>query len=226
MDWKDALTLGTAIVTSLGGGGAIVLGLSGYLGRRWADRALEKDRSEYGQLKSKLEADLRNASQFLQAELDKLTLIHKLRTEGEFQRLATMWKNFANLRSAFASLPHLGHQPVPRDANQRALYVGERRDEFRRATASTQQSFYEEMVFIPKRIADLAQDTLQLAQKENTIHRTRDDQSAYETLSRATFDEFNKQMTSLEKAIREHIHDASDKIEGRAIGTAWKSDSG
>ncbi len=213
MDWKDALTLGTTIVTSLGGGGVIVFKLSGYLGRVWADRALEKDRFEYGQLRSKLEADLRNASQFLQAELDKLSLIHKLRTEGEFQRLATMWKNFANLRSAFASLAHLGYKPS--DANQRSVYASERRDEFRSAIASTRQSFYEEMVFIPKNIADLAQDILQLAQKENTIFRTRDEYSAYEKLSRTTFDEFNKQMTSLEKAIREHIHDAkSDRSRG------------
>ena len=84
MDWKDALTLGTTIVTSLGGGGVIVFKLSGYLGRVWADRALEKDRFEYGQLRSKLEADLRNASQFLQAELDKLSLIHKLRRKVNF----------------------------------------------------------------------------------------------------------------------------------------------
>jgi hypothetical protein len=215
MEWRDAVTLGATIVTSLGGGGAIVFGLSGYLGRLWADRALEKDRFEYGQLKSKLEADLRNASQFLQAELDKLGLVHKLRTEGEFQRLATMWKNFANLRSAFASLAHLGYQTVPRDAKERSVYAGERRGEFRSAIASTRQSFYEEMVFIPKNIADSAQATLQLAQKENTIYRMRDDYAAYERLSQDTFDEFTNQMTSLEKAIREHIHDASDRIEGR-----------
>lgn len=124
MDWKDALTLGTTIVTSLGGGGAIVFGLSGYLGKLWADRALENDRFEDGLLKSKLEGEIHNASQFLQAELDKLALIHKPRTEGEFERLATMWKNFANLRAAFSTLPHLGFQIVPRDAKERSAYEG------------------------------------------------------------------------------------------------------
>jgi hypothetical protein len=210
MDWRDAVTLGTTIVTSLGGGGAIVFGLSGYLGKRWADRALEKDRSEYGQLRSKLEAELRNASQFLQAELDKLSLIHKLRTEGEFERLATMWKNFANLRAAFNTLPHIGFQTMPHDEEQRSIYEANCRKEFQVALASTQQSFHEEMVFIPKYIADLAQDTLQLARKENTIYSLRDEYSAYQTRSQATLDEFNRQMTFLEKAIREHIHGASD----------------
>lgn len=33
MSWNFALQLGTAIIVSLGGGGAIVFGLSNYLGK-------------------------------------------------------------------------------------------------------------------------------------------------------------------------------------------------
>jgi hypothetical protein len=47
MSIKDAFELGTAIVTSLGGGGLLVFGLSGYLGRVWADRALEIEKHKY-----------------------------------------------------------------------------------------------------------------------------------------------------------------------------------
>lgn len=71
------------------------------------------------------------------------------------------------------------------------------------------------MVFIPKHIADLAQTTLQLARKENAIYVGWDEYSAYERLSRTTFDEFNRHMTSLEQAVREHIRDASHEIEWR-----------
>ncbi len=35
------------VIGSLGGGSIIVFGLSGYLGKRWADRALEKQKQEY-----------------------------------------------------------------------------------------------------------------------------------------------------------------------------------
>lgn len=53
MNWKDAVTLGTTIVASLGGGGAIVFGLSGYLGRLWADRELDEDAPYRGDHQSK-----------------------------------------------------------------------------------------------------------------------------------------------------------------------------
>lgn len=35
MDWVDALQVGAVVITSLGGGGAIVFGLSRFLGDKW-----------------------------------------------------------------------------------------------------------------------------------------------------------------------------------------------
>lgn len=166
MNWQDAVALGTTMIAGLGGGGAIVLGLSGFLGRLWADRALEKDRHEYAELRAKLEGDLHNASQYLQAELDKFGFIHKLRTEGEFQRLSTLWKNFANLSFAFNGLPHIGMKLSPGDLEERKQYEWDRRKEFNIALTNAQQVFYEEMVFIPKGIADIAKTTLEIGLRD------------------------------------------------------------
>jgi hypothetical protein len=47
-----------SVIISLGGGGAIVLGLSSYLGRLWADRALETQRQENARLNLELSHQL------------------------------------------------------------------------------------------------------------------------------------------------------------------------
>jgi hypothetical protein len=41
MTFLDVVKLAGAIMTSLGGAGAILFGLSGFLGKLWADRAIE-----------------------------------------------------------------------------------------------------------------------------------------------------------------------------------------
>jgi hypothetical protein len=50
MTFAEAWKIAAAIILSLGGGGAIVFALSGYLGKLWADRALENQRHEHAKL--------------------------------------------------------------------------------------------------------------------------------------------------------------------------------
>ena len=72
MNFKDVVEVGAAVITSLGGGGALVLGFSNYLGKIWADRALEKQRHEYSQLNIAFQNQLDMATRRLQVELDAL----------------------------------------------------------------------------------------------------------------------------------------------------------
>ena len=65
---KNALT----VIASLGGGGAIVFGLSGFLGKLWADRALEAQKQQYAQLNLSFTHQLELASKQVQAELDRV----------------------------------------------------------------------------------------------------------------------------------------------------------
>lgn len=44
MPWKDALEIVTTAILALGGGGAIVLGLSAFIGKVWAKHFLEKEK--------------------------------------------------------------------------------------------------------------------------------------------------------------------------------------
>ena len=47
MSWEDALKLVSAFLASVGGAGAIIFGLSSWLGKVWANRILEADRVKY-----------------------------------------------------------------------------------------------------------------------------------------------------------------------------------
>jgi hypothetical protein len=80
------------VLLSLGGGGAIVAGLAQYVGKRWADRALEKQKQEYAQLNIQFQSQLELATRRIQVELERISLLHKLRTEQEFVKLYELWK--------------------------------------------------------------------------------------------------------------------------------------
>jgi len=58
MPFKNLLEIAASLIVAFGGSGAIVVSLSGYLGKVWADRALEKQRQEYARLNLELTQQL------------------------------------------------------------------------------------------------------------------------------------------------------------------------
>lgn len=73
MDWKEILATGASALASVVSGSVVVLGLSTWLGRLWADRFL-KDHT------SKLDLLLREKT----AALDRLTHVHNTRFSGVY----------------------------------------------------------------------------------------------------------------------------------------------
>ncbi len=59
MTFQDILAVGASIIISVGGASAIILGLSSWLGKVWAQRIMDKERAAYeaslAELRSKLE---------------------------------------------------------------------------------------------------------------------------------------------------------------------------
>jgi hypothetical protein len=164
MTLKDTIEIATAVVASLGGGGAIVFGLSSYLGKVWADRGLERQRHEYSQMNAALQNQLEIATRRLQVELDSLALVHKLRTQEEIPRLAELWKRMAYVRTCFQGLG--------------IFYVSrENREEVRRSHAQAREQFdsslndartflAEATLFIPKHICRVSEAALNVATEE------------------------------------------------------------
>ena len=58
MSWQEVLEVGAVVIGSLGGGGVIILGLSGYLGKLWAARFMEAERNRHQQDLERLRSDL------------------------------------------------------------------------------------------------------------------------------------------------------------------------
>jgi hypothetical protein len=63
MNFKDVLSIVVAVLASLGGGGAIVLALSSWLGKVWANRLMEVDKAKYARDLEALKVDLTRASE-------------------------------------------------------------------------------------------------------------------------------------------------------------------
>lgn len=55
MSWEDGFRFSTAILTSLGGGAAIVFAFSSWLGKVWAARILDKERHDLEKLRKEHE---------------------------------------------------------------------------------------------------------------------------------------------------------------------------
>jgi hypothetical protein len=100
---SDVFAVSAAVIGSLGGGAVLVTGLSGWLGRVWADRLMQdniaKHNRELEEIKSKFEA----VNQRLQAELDKTLHVHHLHFETEFKALTDIWAKLSGLRTALAA---------------------------------------------------------------------------------------------------------------------------
>jgi hypothetical protein len=166
MHISDVLEIAAAIIASLGGGGAIVFGLSGYLGKVWADRGLERQKHEFSQLNIAFQSQLDMASRRLQVELDALGLVHKLRTQEEFTRLAGLWKRIANVRNYYGSIAQVGLRLTSPDKEKQKHYDAQVRNQFETSLNDAQMFLSEEMLFIPKHISDIAEKALRTAVEE------------------------------------------------------------
>lgn len=71
--WETA----AAILVSLGGGGAIVAGLSNWLGRVWAQRLMQEDRARHNQELANLRASLEASNQARLAEIQRDVAIYQ-----------------------------------------------------------------------------------------------------------------------------------------------------
>jgi hypothetical protein len=73
----EYLSIGATIIASLGGSGAIILGLSNYLGKIWADRLMAKEKANHDRELEQLRVELQKESQQYLAELNSEIEIYK-----------------------------------------------------------------------------------------------------------------------------------------------------
>jgi hypothetical protein len=171
MSPKDVLEVCASIIASLGGGAAIVFGLSGYLGKVWAERGLAKQRQDYAQLNIAFSNQLDIATRRLQIALDAIGHLHRLTTQDEFDKIQELWKRIVVLRTAFYQLPSDGRMFMPIDAEVRKELNLKNSEEFLLRCNEAQQFLNEQALSIPKHIADAGNRLLRLARFEGQYAR-------------------------------------------------------
>ncbi|WP_376890733.1 hypothetical protein, partial [Aeromonas veronii] len=74
---SEYLSIGATIIASLGGSGAIILGLSNYLGKVWAERLMVTEKGNHEQKLERLRVQLQKENQLHLAELNNGLEIYK-----------------------------------------------------------------------------------------------------------------------------------------------------
>lgn len=92
MNFEDIFKLAIAIITSVGGAALIMMALSSWLGKVWANRILEKDKLKYTSVLEKLKTDLQNESQ-------KQQFVFSMYFEGQFKIYNDLWLALSELQN-------------------------------------------------------------------------------------------------------------------------------
>ena len=97
MQTKEILEIGTAILLSLGGAGAVLGALSSWLGKVWASRILEKDRAHYQE-----QLELTKSRYLLDVEKNKV--VFQRYSESQFGLYNSVWVALCKLEKSADSL--------------------------------------------------------------------------------------------------------------------------
>lgn len=90
MNYGDIFNVAAAILTSVGGSAIIIMALSSWLGKVWANRILEKDKLKYTSELEKIKAKLQN-------ENEKHKFVFSMYFEGQFKIYNNLWLALVNL---------------------------------------------------------------------------------------------------------------------------------
>ncbi len=120
--WDVLYAVGAIAFTSLGGG-AIVLALSAWLGKVWANKILESDRARYQkeieELRAKYRREVEEKLELLRDRLEKGQFVHKVQFETEFRIYRELWQKLSKVRNAALRLrPVLDTMPPGKTADQ------------------------------------------------------------------------------------------------------------
>jgi hypothetical protein len=97
MTFEDVAKIVLTVIASLGGGGAIVVALSSWLGKVWANRLMAAEQAKHSQDLEKLRAELTQANQIL-LEAERAKFSRELE-EWKAQLIRTNEENLSKLKS-------------------------------------------------------------------------------------------------------------------------------
>ena len=218
---KEILEVALAVVGSLGGGGAIVFGLSSYLGKVWADRGLEKQKQEYAQLNIAFTNQLGIATRRLQIELDTVGHLRKLTVESEFEKLNALWKSLAAVEITFGTLPRVDMELRNFTEEQKQQYCFDLSMRFSKSVNEARTVWRQEALSIPPHIEKETAELLLVANDElmstldhtyplnSTSFANSEAQKKFFEARSSRGSEFRTKLNKLEDTIRKYLKSVS-----------------
>jgi hypothetical protein len=100
MTWDDAFKIASSILVSIGGGAAILFGLSSWLGKIWAEKILSSDRDRYNRQLEMLKSDLSSDVEKLKSQMALKLDISKRFSEKQFYLYNDLWNSLCDLTIA------------------------------------------------------------------------------------------------------------------------------
>lgn len=149
MLFKNILEIAASIILAFGGSGVIVLSLSGYLGKVWADRALEKQRQEYARLNLELTQQLELATESVKSALQIRATEHQVRFSKLHEERA---EALADLYEHLVDAEYQGRRFVYVEGFPASMTLTQEQSEARREARQKIQSAMADLsLFIEKR---------------------------------------------------------------------------
>lgn len=161
---SDAFKIASAVLLSVGGGGVLVLSLSGWLGKVWANRLMQNDIAAHAQELEKLKSSFEAVNKRMQAELDKTVHVHRVQFETEFKALSDIWARLSTVRSSLAvSSPRFESE---HHGSERLKQMNDMMRRFTDAADALRRAVDDQAPFYPKPIHEKLEEVIVMLGKE------------------------------------------------------------
>lgn len=173
MTWTEVAQVGAAVIASVGGAGVILLGVSGFLGKVWAERILESDRRRFADELERAKAELERATRRLQTSLDHLVTVNRAQFEAEFATLQVVWAAVSNLRRTLLAVrPTASIVPVDDTKDAKLERLSQRIQAFSTAHDALLAAVDDRSPFYPMEIFEALDALLKESNTELTLVQT------------------------------------------------------
>ena len=184
MSWEDVFKIVFGVLGSIGGGAAIVLAFSSWLGKVWANRILEADKARF------------------QSELDRV----KRYSEQQFHFYNELWSSLYDLKIAGDSLWESAN---PQNARRFSNQLKETKDQVTRSSLLIEDEHYESLKRLLTEFGEFDLGKVRLIELRNprfplgdidpyimqgVIEQNRQRKEAYSTLLEKVETSFKKQI--------------------------------
>lgn len=129
---REIFEIAGAVLVSLGGAGAVLFTLSGFLGKIWANRIMEKEKAELDKDIEKYKNKLDTELQRLSFANDRAIHVSKNQYEKEFQFYTEIWESLIELTNRTLNLFPL-MENVPKDQEELKKFKIVKYDEYMKA---------------------------------------------------------------------------------------------